>query len=638
MNEILPVNSVSFDDDLVLSPSPKGLYREKNSLSNEFSPSSEFNLIEDDIPPFSPEKNKGNINSFQSKDKVELHSKQDCNNEQAKNIDEDKDEDEDVLFRKFKAFQQSHFNPDDAMENLYNIIESTRITSINNNKILYQLFASLEERMNQKFEEFKAEVYQHLQQQQEFYLNNHTVKKKLPGEQSKVPSQPTQNIPPLYPLNQGASAAAASALDYEMMTITPYPGFVIKTKRLLNQNFMTEDNTLLFNSLNANHDKIFINVFYHDLIELEPESYLISSSIVNNKPYFITGESFYVLDKHGTNCLTYNICVNDQYFRNTNQNNIVNFSITSPESIRKIIHKINLNFNDFLDENSYSLPRLNNGYKGETIPQISIPINKKNRRKFFQESMLTVEDEVNPNLGGNYNRDSEYSMRSNHRNSINSLDDCSVISELTADNLLSFESTTSHPTSSSYPVSPNNKSYSANSSFNNLNAFVSNKSTPRNSFYEKKKGDNISDTNSVSSQSSINSKKNNKKKLKKKSITSSTLSSNINTNLLSYSMLEYNEKLNLSKNAQANLIEESINNPSVLLGYQIIVMRNDQRIVVVLDIRKNFFNQTEFLICNLTNDSEWVRLRRDRSKTGNGIDFYPQRKVLYGLDEDDTIA
>jgi hypothetical protein len=35
---------------------------------------------------------------------------------------------------------------------------------------------------------------------------------------------------------------------------------------------------------------------------------------------------------------------------------------------------VNLKYNEFFDENSYSLPRLANGYKGDELPKLSVPI------------------------------------------------------------------------------------------------------------------------------------------------------------------------------------------------------------------------------------------------------------------------
>lgn len=39
----------------------------------------------------------------------------------------------------------------------------------------------------------------------------------------------------------------------------------------------------------------------------------------------------------------------------------------------QIIHKVNLKFNEFLDEGNYSIPRLATGYKGDHLPVFKVP-------------------------------------------------------------------------------------------------------------------------------------------------------------------------------------------------------------------------------------------------------------------------
>lgn len=42
----------------------------------------------------------------------------------------------------------------------------------------------------------------------------------------------------------------------------------------------------------------------------------------------------------------------------------------------QIIHKVNLKFNEFLDEGNYSIPRLTSGYKGDKVPVFKVPQEK----------------------------------------------------------------------------------------------------------------------------------------------------------------------------------------------------------------------------------------------------------------------
>ena len=46
----------------------------------------------------------------------------------------------------------------------------------------------------------------------------------------------------------------------------------------------------------------------------------------------------------------------------------------------QIIHKINLKFNEFLDEGNYSIPRLATGFKGDVLPTFRVPQLRATRR------------------------------------------------------------------------------------------------------------------------------------------------------------------------------------------------------------------------------------------------------------------
>lgn len=92
---------------------------------------------------------------------------------------------------------------------------------------------------------------------------------------------------------------------------------------------------------------------------------------------------------------------------------------------------------------------------------------------------------------------------------------------------------------------------------------------------------------------------------------------------------------------------QSIQNPNILLGYQIIIpydnnessisnieslsslsssKNNDNNVYVIIDTAKNNLRKTEFKIINLTeNDPIWVRLKRGRKL---GIEFRLMRHVI----------
>lgn len=75
-----------------------------------------------------------------------------------------------------------------------------------------------------------------------------------------------------------------------------------------------------------------------------------------------------------------------------------------------------MKYSEFLDESTYSLPRLNNGFKGETVPPFTVPVPVKEQPKKERAS-----------IGGGGITD--------RRGSVDSMgDNESVMSELTIDN------------------------------------------------------------------------------------------------------------------------------------------------------------------------------------------------------------
>ena len=55
-----------------------------------------------------------------------------------------------------------------------------------------------------------------------------------------------------------------------------------------------------------------------------------------------------VTDKHGNICKTFNVGISSEYFIQPNSK--VDIIITAPKTIYQIIHKINLQFKELLDE------------------------------------------------------------------------------------------------------------------------------------------------------------------------------------------------------------------------------------------------------------------------------------------------
>jgi hypothetical protein len=56
----------------------------------------------------------------------------------------------------------------------------------------------------------------------------------------------------------------------------------------------------------------------------------------------------------------------------------------------QIIHKINMKFNEFLDEGNYSIPRLATGYKGDALPTFWVPQLRATRRDSGTEILPTA--------------------------------------------------------------------------------------------------------------------------------------------------------------------------------------------------------------------------------------------------------
>jgi hypothetical protein len=61
-------------------------------------------------------------------------------------------------------------------------------------------------------------------------------------------------------------------------------------------------------------------------------------------------------------------------------NVIVTPAIYTHDESMQIIHKINLKFNEFLDEGNYSIPRLATGFKGDALPTFRVPQLRATRR------------------------------------------------------------------------------------------------------------------------------------------------------------------------------------------------------------------------------------------------------------------
>jgi hypothetical protein len=261
----------------------------------------------------------------------------------------------------------------DAFQEVTMVVEAMTVTARDNNVILYQMLVSMEERINRRIEKVKEELIQTIDakiaaippppppppqtasvsssgsvrgssHRNSLYkpgsgINGHPP---LPSSSSLSQSKSHSNSHhSLTTLNEEDRHSGTStnnknpqqqpqqqhpAVIYEDKEIIPYAGFVIKTKKLMGLK-----------------EKVFINIFHHELIEYLPMTAYgsegshenPSNAVLENRPYFIMGTVSHVLDKEGQNCVTYNIGISSEYFKQPNPL-IMDFSITSPNSVHKV--------------------------------------------------------------------------------------------------------------------------------------------------------------------------------------------------------------------------------------------------------------------------------------------------------------
>eukprot|EP01034_Spumella_vulgaris_P030954 gene30954-38254_t len=136
------------------------------------------------------------------------------------------------------------------------------------------------------------------------------------------------------------------------LTMIPNAGFVIKTKR-------AEDGE---DSLSI---KVFINVLHHTSVDelLASQTVTLKQS---EKPLIIFAEGMsHTRDKDGQNSVLYNVAVGSEYFALPLSAGVMR--ITDLVYIKKIISAVSLHYGDSLSPESYSLPKLKCGFKGDGI-------------------------------------------------------------------------------------------------------------------------------------------------------------------------------------------------------------------------------------------------------------------------------
>jgi hypothetical protein len=252
----------------------------------------------------------------------------------------------------------------EKLNRLTELVQEVSVKSRDNNSILCQMLFMVEERMNRRIDQVKDELAQ-------------IIEKKFQVLQSELSSVPMLQAPPhpssaplprssMYKrpsmasrstsgggggggltsifesidnndvsssMSRGTSltiggggvitssssvvgGASSPVVQYENKTINPIPGFVIKTHKLI-----------------GDKEKVFINVFHHESIEVVPAN--LPKGTPENKPFLVMGNITRSLDANGRNTITHNIGVSSEYFK-PDSPAAIEFKITAPASVQKV--------------------------------------------------------------------------------------------------------------------------------------------------------------------------------------------------------------------------------------------------------------------------------------------------------------
>jgi hypothetical protein len=234
----------------------------------------------------------------------------------------------------------------DKLNRLTELVQEISVKSRDNNSILCQMLFMLEERMNRRIdllkEEMTALVEKKFQVLQMELQNSPTLQAPPRGRRQSSHSRSGGNLGAIFEtvdsqdtssqmsaktssLTIPAASVAASngsggGVTYENKNITPIPGFVIKTHKLI-----------------GDKEKVFINVFHHELIEVVPSNLPKGSNVEAGKPFLVMGQITRSLDSNGRNCSTFNVGVSSDYFK-PGAAAANDFKITAPSSIQKVRH------------------------------------------------------------------------------------------------------------------------------------------------------------------------------------------------------------------------------------------------------------------------------------------------------------
>jgi hypothetical protein len=238
------------------------------------------------------------------------------------------EDDEDLQALMNSTHPKHPANVSEKMDMILAYLEQNHVTTRDNNAIMYQMINSMEERLNKKIE--------HLRDEMIALIHNSVAARLPPAQSSSATVTPAAAPSPAKASRRASTSEVKSRIDkyapapaiipvqngtsaevfYDMVDITPEPGFVIKTRKLI-----------------GDKNKVFINLFHHKQIALFPPGLTIEQA--TDKPYLMMEAPTLSTDRLGQDCLTFNVGISSEYF--TQPNPKIDINITAPATIYKVI-------------------------------------------------------------------------------------------------------------------------------------------------------------------------------------------------------------------------------------------------------------------------------------------------------------
>ena len=227
----------------------------------------------------------------------------------------------------------------ERVDRILEYVEQMQVTARDNNAILHQMMTSMEERLNRKIDKLREEMIELIRSTNENNNNtngaistkgtppsSNTVFVSAPQVAAPTPTKsPARRASALevrtradkysVPLTAPLPSPTKTETFYEMISIVPHPGFVVKTRKLLGEK-----------------NKVFINIFHHPLIALNPPG--LATEKATDKPYMMMDAPSTTVDHAGVSCVTFNVGISSEYFTQPNPN--VDIIITAPKTIYKV--------------------------------------------------------------------------------------------------------------------------------------------------------------------------------------------------------------------------------------------------------------------------------------------------------------